>query len=87
MGWAGGAVPLPEPRLTLSAEAPKSRAIGRDPKQVLSLTQGCVLRKYLGLLLGRQGNPPGYRPRTRVRQEESAGEQGPFLGKWENDAN
>lgn len=51
MGWAGGAVPLAEPSLTLSAKAPKSRAMGRDPEQVLVLNPGVHAQEILGFAL------------------------------------
>lgn len=56
MQWGGLArsLPLPERRLTLSTNAPKSRG----PAQVLSLSPGEHRRETWRLLLGRQRNPP-----------------------------
>ena len=62
MGWAGSAAPLPGLSLTLSHQAPKSRAVGTDPTQGLVLNPGLHAQRTLGFALRRAEKAPGSRP-------------------------
>lgn len=77
MQWAGLAEQPPEPTPTLRQSTKEPRP-GQSPERVLSCPGGCTHRQSLGLLFGRQRNPPGTSLELKVL--------GQFLGVRENDA-